>query len=968
MAAPGTLPSGTVTFLFSDVEGSTRLWEQRPDAMPAALQAHDTLLRTAIEARGGHVFKTVGDAFCAAFARADDALLAALAIQQGLLTLLPETLPLRVRLVLHTGIAEERDGDYFGPALNRTARLLALAHGGQTLLSQTTHSLLAAGALPPDVSFGELGRHALKDLTQPELVFQLWHPSLPSSFPPLRSPIAPPHNLPQQLSSFVGREREMAQITALLPKSRLLTLTGPGGTGKTRLSLQAAAALLENEPEQMEDGAWLIELATLSDPALVAQEIAATLGARSEASKTAQQTLVDFLRPRRLLLLLDNCEHLLDACARLADALLRVCPGLHILASSREPFGISGETVYAVPALSVPNPLHLPSLESLGECESVRLFVERARGQKAEFALSAGNAQSVAQVCARLDGIPLAIELASARIKALPVEQIALRLNDRFRLLTGGSRAALPRQQTLRAAIDWSYDLLTEPERALLRRLSVFAGGWTLDAAEAVCAGGGMGGNEGIDEWDVLDLLSHLIDKSLVQQQDARYRLLETLRQYGQERLNESAEGDALRARHQQWFLRLAEDAEPQLGGMEQTVWLERLESEHDNLRAALAWSLSVPGEAGASLRLVGLLWPFWYTRGYLSEGQGLLQAALMLAGEEADPAARIRALTGAGVMSVGQGQYDTARAFYEQALALSREREDTHSIAGLLNHLGNVFHYQADYHSASALYTESVSLHRQRGDTRRVAQGLGNLGFAAAAIGDYEQAWQNQSESVRLLREMGDQQSLANGLNNLAEVPIARGDNETAQTLSEESLTLFRALGNKRGTASSLCNLAVLAARRGDMTMAQALAGEAFALQQEIGNRRGVAGALHIQGVIFLACGAMASAERLLREALALRRSLGNNAMMAETLECIGSLRHEQAQDEQAVRLWGAAAALREAVGFPRVPSDEANYQERVLSAQAALGAEAFAQAWAQGAAMTGETAVRDALNEAQA
>jgi class 3 adenylate cyclase len=485
------LPTGTITFLMTDVEGSTKLADNHPAAMQEALARHDALAGEIVGGHGGTVVKSrgEGDSLFCVFALASDAVGAALALQQAYQAepWPAPVAPLRVRMGLHTGDATLRDGDYFGGTVNRCARLRAVGHGGQVLLSQTTYELVR-DALPGGAGVKDLGTHGLRDLNRAEQIYQLLHPLLPADFPPLRSQENLPNNLPIQTTSFVGREREIAEVKALLGRTRLLTLTGSGGAGKTRLSLQVAADLLD----QYADGVWLAELAPLTDPNLVPQTVAQVLGVREEPGRTITQTLVDYLRPKKLLLLLDNCEHLLTACAQLADTLLRACPDLRILASSREGLNIAGETTYRIPSLSLP-PVgagqSVPSTpESLSQYEAVRLFIERAQSAQPSFTVTNQNAPAVAQLCYRLDGIPLAIELAAARVRALPVEQIAARLDDRFRLLTGGSRTALPRQQTLRALIDWSYDLLSPEEQTLLRRLSVFAGGWTLEAAEAVCA------------------------------------------------------------------------------------------------------------------------------------------------------------------------------------------------------------------------------------------------------------------------------------------------------------------------------------------------------------------------------------------------------------------------------------------------------------------------------------------------
>ncbi len=739
------LPAGTVTFLFSDIQGSTRLWEKHADAMRLALARHDELLRQILETDGGgHVFKTVGDAFHAVFDRPQTALAAALAVQlafQAELWPLPDGQSLRVRLALHTGDAERREGDYFGAALSRAARLLSAAHGGQTLVSETT-ALLLQDSLPAGTSLRTLGRHRLKDLAQPQEVFQLLHPSLPAEFPPLRSLESFSHNLPGQLTSFIGREPEMAEARRLLGQTRLLTLTGMGGEGKSRLALQVAAEAVD----AYADGVWLVELASLSDPDLVPQAVAAALGIREEPDKRLVETLTDALRPKSLLLLLDNCEHLVDACARLAETLLRSCPSVSILATSREAFGIGGEAVLPLSSLSLPRGPALPPDDMLARYELVRLFVDRATAAHPAFRFSAGNAAAVSQVCSRLDGMPLALELAAARVKVLSPEQIVSRLDDRFRLLSGGSRTALPRQQTLRALIDWSYDLLPSPEQTLLRRLSVFAGGWTLDAAESVCAGGEAA------ERDVLDLLAHLVAKSLVvaeppEDGQVRYRLLENLRQYAEERLAETDEAESLSRHHRDWFLQFAEDAEPNLFGPQHAPWLNRLEREHDNFRKALRGCQERPADAATFLRLAGALSHFWSVRSYLSEGRGWLETALADA-PDAPPAIRAKAMNGAGVLAWSCGDFTQAATFHETDLELRREMQDGRGIARALANLGILASEKADFARARHLFEESLAVYREVGDQENVAILLNNLGSLLIDIGDFDTAGPFFSES----------------------------------------------------------------------------------------------------------------------------------------------------------------------------------------------------------------------------
>ncbi len=806
-------PSGTVTFLFSDIEGSTQLWEQQPEAMSAALARHDTLMRQAIDASGGVVFKTVGDAFHAVFSQPDAAAAAALAAQTLLHSEawgLTGDRQIRVRIALHTGEAELRGGDYFGAALSRTARLLAAGHGGQTLLSETAAAYVA-GSLPAGARLRSLGRHRFKDLTQVQEVSDLLAPGLPSAFAVLRSLDSFPNNLPAQLTSFIGREAEMEIAKRQLAGSRLLTLTGVGGSGKTRLALQAAAEVLENYP----DGVWLVELAALSDPDLVAQEVAGVLGVREESEKKLLQTLRDTLRPQAALLILDNCEHVVDAAARLAEALLLACPALSVLATSREALGISGETLLPVPPLSMPAlGTSAATPDALAGCEAVRFFVERATAASPAFRYSAGNAPAIASVCAHLDGIPLALELAAARVKVLTPEQIDERLDDRFRLLSGGSRTALPRQQTLRALVDWSYDLLSPAEQTLLCRLSVFSGGWSLGAAETVCAGGS--GEDG----EVLDLLSHLAAKSLVvaEPPDAgqvRYRLLDSIRSYARERLAQTpGEAEALARKHRDFFLALAEEAEPHLFGANQVLWMNRLEDDLENLRAALSVARS---ERDLSLpRLAGALSHFWYGRSYLSEGMGWLEDALAEATDTDGPVLG-KVLNGAGTLSWCCGDYNKSRAFHERDLALRRGLSDQRGIAHALGSLSITVSYQKQFDLAEAYSRESLARYQTLGDQKNSTKMLTNLGILAADRGDYAEAERLYEEALAAYRVFYNASGSADVLHNLGELFLRQSLYDRAKPYFRESLLAQRTVGSKQRIASTLTHLAETAGAEGD-------------------------------------------------------------------------------------------------------------------------------------------------------
>ena len=822
-----SLPTGTVTFLFTDMEGSTHLLEQLGDRYAEVLATHHRLLRSAILHAHGHEMESQGDALFVAFPRAKDALLAAVAAQRAVQAHpWPDGITVRVRMGLHTGEPISGETGYVGMDVHRAARICAAGHGGQILLSRTTRDLVE-NDMPPGVKLRDLGEHRLKDLANPHHLFQVVTTDLPGDFPSLRSLGTHPHNLPIQLTSFIGRAREIAEVKRLLGATRLVTLTGSGGGGKTRLALQVAADVVDGYP----DGVWLAEFAPIADPALVPKTVASALKVPEQPGREMTDTLVGTLRSKALLLVLDNCEHLLAACANLAVALLRACPQVHTLATSREGLGVPGETLWQVPSLSVPEDIRqLPPSNELVLYDAVRLFVDRAVATAPGFAVTKENAPAVAQVCHRLDGIPLAIELAAARIKVLSVEQIAARLDDRFRLLTGGSPILLPRHQTLRGAIDWSYNLLSELERGLLRRLSVFAGGWTLEAAESVCAGGS------VEAAVILDLLTSLVDKSLVlaetQRGEARYRLLETMRQYGWDKLQESGEVNDFRGRHRDWYLTLAEQAASELKGARQALWLERLENEHDNLRAALEWSRADRNGAEAGLRLAGALVVFWIRHGHWSEGRWWTESALAR-GAEAPPAAALKALHGAANLARRQGDYSRARALAEKGLRTCRELEDNQMGAWFLFRLGQVAYLQEQYERATALLEKSLNSSHERSLIGIV---LADLGLVARYQGDYARAIVFYNKSLDVLNEIGDKWHIALVHRSLGYVALAQNDYVRASAFLVQGLNLCGELGDRYVTQGCLQGLARVAHGTGHYERAVRLFGAAKALREVLG------------------------------------------------------------------------------------------------------------------------------------
>ena len=694
-----------------------------------------------------------------------------------------------MRSGVNCGAVERRDGDYFGSPVNRAARIMGSAHGGQILLSQSIVALVA-DRLPKDVTLRDLGLARLRDLASPEHLYQVLHPKLRHDFPALRSLEATPNNLAQQVTSFVGRERELAEVTRLLGTARLITLLGAGGIGKTRLAMHVAADVMDAYP----DGVWFVDLAPLSDPRLVPQAVASVLGVKEESGATIVDALVRHVKDKRMLLVLDNCEHLLHACAGIAGSLLRAGAQLKLIATSRESLHVAGETSYPVPALAVPDAGDRVTPNALAQYESTRLFVDRAAAAKPSFRATLANAPAIADICRRLDGIPLAIELASARVGALPVETIAARLSDRFRLLTGGDQTALPRQQTLRALIDWSHDLLTEPERALLRRLSVFAAGWTLEAAEAVCAGGD------IDVADVLDLLTHLVDKSLVAMDadGSRYRLVETVREYAHEKLDESGESDAVRASHLRHLQEQAEAAPPAHGGAELARWRARLDLERENFLAAHAWADREEGNAERGLRLAYALGRYWFTRGQPALGLRLSSEALARRGAQERSVARCRTLFDAGQHYCFTGRYEEAQGPLEESLAIARELEDPKYVARVLQPLGMAAFGRGDRNTARAHMKEAVELARGIGDKRELAAALNNLAQMHRIDGELDPAEPLYAQAVTLAREIGDRETVAIALLNLAMVSIGRGSGDRAHGMLMEILAIVEEIGSR--------------------------------------------------------------------------------------------------------------------------------------------------------------------------
>jgi predicted ATPase/class 3 adenylate cyclase len=840
-----SLPSGTVTFLFTDIEGSTQLLQRLGDDYPAALTDHRRILRSVFEQYDGHEIDTQGDSFFVAFKQAAQAVSA---VAQGQHDLASHPWPrgeeLRVRMALHTGEPKIGPEGYVGLDVHRAARICACGYGGQVLLSEATRTLVEQ-SLPDGLSLRDLGEHRLKDLQRPEHIYQLVIAGLPSDFPPLKSLDQSPNNLPLQLTSFIGREREIVGIKRLIQQERLVTLVGAGGSGKTRLAIQASAEILDQFPH----GAWFVDLAPLSDPSFLAQSVAAVLSLHEEAGIPILAVLSNYLSSRSLLLILDNCEHMIEACARLAGSLLQASPGLKIMATSREPLGIAGESLLPVPTLSLPIE-HLDSirlnrrLSVIRNSEAVNLFVERAEHTNPAFRMTEANAIIIAQICRRLDGIPLAIELAAARTRVLHVEQILARLDDRFHLLTAGSRTALPRQQTLHALVDWSYDLLSETERRLFSRLSIFSGGWTLEAAEAICS------DPGIDRSDILDTLASLVDKSLVISEttveSTRFRMLETIRQYALEQLQVAGELDELRQRHLGYYFQFVQECEQGLVGPDPGPWLKLLDTEKDNCYAALAWSVTETANRGdETLQIAGGLWTWWLARGALSEGGQWLNRAL--SGETQRTSPRAKALVSAAILTWQQGDYAEANHYLDESLSILRDLDppDLPGLAHATHVQGHLALDQTDYPAACKAFQKSLDFYTDIGDHYYVGTLTSDLGLVAYHQGDYASAREYQESSLEIFQEHGNQEVIAQTMHRLGELARLEGDYSRAKECYEACLRTYQELGMKLDIASNKHKLGYIAQHEGDFQAARALFNESLSIQHEAGNKQGIAESL---------------------------------------------------------------------------------------------------------------------------
>ncbi len=924
----------TATFLMTDIAGSTRLWEEQRDVMVLALATHDALLRTAVEEAGGTVFKTTGDGLLAAFERPGSALRAAAAGQRALQDhAWPTSTPLLVRMAIHAGDAELRNDDYFGPSVNRVARVLAIGHGGQVLVSSAAAALVADD-LPAGATLLDRGEHHLKDLARPEHVYQLAAPGLVTDFPPLRSGMASPNNLPADLTTFIGRGREAAEIRDLLHGHRFATLVGVGGTGKTRLMLHVAGELSGH----YHDGAWLIELAPLRETDLVASEVARALGVQVSPAQSAVGAVTDFLRGKDLLLLLDNCEHLIEAAASLVEHLLGSCRTLNVLATSREALGVAGEATYPVPSLAVPPTLEQVDLAAIAATEAVSLFVERATTTLPSFRLDESNAASVVEICRRLDGIPLALELAAARVNVLSAPEIAQGLGDRFKLLTGGRRTAVPRQQTLQALIDWSWDLLTEADQQLIRRLSAFTGGWTLDAATGVTGDHDDPASPplAIARLATLDGLGRLVDRSMVVVTHAsrsRYGMLETIRQYATDRLIASGEAAGRRTRHFAWFRRLAVEAQRGIAGPDRVTWLDRIEADLDNLRTALDWAYET--DIPAALGMFAALGAYWRSRSLGSEGVDRMGQAIEVLRQwrptpSPMPEAE-RTLLAARVMVAcfnmsGYAGWSAVGSIGDETIAVARASGDQAAITDAL-----VLQMQTDIMTRGGQHLD----------------GLRDLGM----------------EALQLAIDLDDPLRQSTVLTGLAMID-AQADQDAAEAWIVRAFAAAERSGNPAAIASTFQMRGRAASRAGRHVEAQRWFREAADRYAALGDIRFRLSSQSELAHALRRSGATDEADSEYRQTIAGWLRTGNRGAVANQLESLAFTAVIRGAGTRSAHLLGAAEALREASGDPMTVDERSEYDTFVDRLKGLLDAAALSDYWLKGRALTPRDAVALAVS----
>ncbi|MBL8008004.1 MAG: tetratricopeptide repeat protein [Ignavibacteria bacterium] len=900
------IPSGNVTFLFTDIEGSTILSQQYPKTIQSALEIHHSIVKNAIESNNGFIFETVGDAFCSAFQDPEDAVIAAADAMLSLSAEKWKDAVIKIRAGIHSGIAEWSGKSYMGYiTLARSARVMSAAYGGQIIMSVNTYNLIKDKfdkARKRKITYRDLGERRLKDVIQPLRLFQIAGPGLKEDFPPLKTLDARPNNLPVQLTSFIGRQNEIQNIKNLLASSRQITLIGTGGTGKTRLSLQVGAEVID----EYENGVWITEFAPLTEAGLIPVTIAKALNIKEQQGQNTEITLLNYLREKELILILDNCEHVINTCAEITEKLLKNCPRLKIIATSREALRTEGEVSVKVSSLTHPEPAQINSPLELSQYEAVRLFIERALSVSSGFRVTNENAPALAQICFQLDGIPLAIELAAARIKVLSVEKICDKLNDRFRLLTGGRRTALPRQQTLKAMIDWSYDLLTEKEKRLFSRLSVFSGGWTLEVAEEICS------DDDIDIYELMDIHSNLVDKSLISSTEIngtfRFYLLESLKQYAKEKLDT---GDDVHRKHFRFFKNIADHGKLKSKSMTVTGWIKLMDSEFDNIRAALKWASE--NEIDNAFDFANDLTEFWNVKGYFKEG---LQSCekLLSSGINAGELQKAKILYSAGMMEANSGNFTAAEDYAVKGLEISRRNGFRFETANCLNLHGISVNLNMDrIEEAKKYFKEAYDIFCECGCKKEKAVALYNMSFVLMNTGESEKGMNNKLEALKIYKELDETHQIATILANLGVIEYRKKNYETARSYTEESLSISYQIGDSFMISVNLINLGCIYTGLKEYDKALGFFEESLSISAENGYKSNYFPTLMYVGVLYADKGDHEKAVVYFKDSVIKSQETGIDYFLAITMFDMGKSLFQLKRYELSLKCFLAVKSITE-------------------------------------------------------
>lgn len=949
-------PTGYVTFLFTDIEGSTKLAQNYASEYNDLLSKHNTILQETFELNSGYVFKKIGDAFCAAFPNAESAAKAAIDTQLKLASEFSGDIELKVRMGIHSGEAEFVDDDYIGyVSLSRVNRIMSAAQGGQILISQIVQDSLKDNHTL-NLSFKDFGKRRLKDIIIPEHIYQIISEGLLTDFAPLKSLDARQNNLPSSLSKFVGRRKEIEEIKKIFSNLRLITLTGMGGTGKTRLAIQLVSEMID----EFENGVWIIEFSPITDPDLIVKEISKILNLKEEPERDDLEVLKEYIKDKNILLIFDNCEHLLERCAVITETLLAFCPKLKIISTSREPFNIQGEIIYKIPPLSMPEKIRNKSFEELSDYESVKLFLERANSVNANFLLTHDNIYDVAELCKKLDGIPLAIELAAKRINVLPVDKILARLDDRFKLLTGGSSTALPRQKTLKALIDWSYDLLNPNEQLLLQRLSVFMGGWNLEASEEICS------DENIDQYEVLDLVNSLHDKSLITFNEfdgvGRYGMLESIKFYAQEKL---VEKDELMRKHFDYFLGFSSFTKQKEKGLNQLQWLNSVDEELDNIRKDIQWSSeNCPEDA---YRIVINVFDFWLNKGYLKEGFDSLNKVKNSI-EISDKKLKADLLFRIARFCYELGKFEELEKYSNEALELYREINDKSGIWKSLNTLGVKSYTELDNARAIKFCEEALAISNEINSKEGKANSLYSLSFPIGNLGDYERSVSLKEEALKLAKEIRDDHMAAYILLSLSVSHSKKIiDIKKASLYSEESLKISRSLDDNYLISVNLVNLADLKLHFEDKNYEEAeyLLLDAYKISKENGYFMNISPIRKNLGGLYVEKGQLIKAKVIYKEFLNEKDSPGSEFFINDVIADFGRIFLKSKQYEKATLLLGCIDTAWKSPKKKSINTNSKLHEEEKSILIKNLGDENFNMLWDQGKAMKIEDGINICMNE---